>query len=62
MSIIVQKYGGTSIGTIEKILSVADKIILEKENGNKTVMEVMSYKPDIGLKDDVFTIDFLVKK
>ena len=40
MSIIVQKYGGTSIGTIEKILSVADKIILEKENGNKVVVVV----------------------
>ena len=40
MSIIVQKYGGTSIGTIEKILSVADKVILEKENGNKVVVVV----------------------
>ena len=42
--------------------SIAGKMVMEKENGNKTVMEVMSYKPDIGLKDEVFTKDFLVKK
>ncbi len=42
--------------------SIAGKMIMEKENGNKTIMEVMAYKPDIGLKDEVFTIDFLVKK
>ena len=40
MSIIVQKYGGTSIGTIEKISSVAEKIIKEKNNGNKVVVVV----------------------
>ena len=40
MSIIVQKYGGTSIGTIDKISSVAEKIIKEKNNGNKVVVVV----------------------
>ena len=40
MSIIVQKYGGTSIGTIEKISSVADKIISEKNKGNDLVVVV----------------------
>ena len=35
---------------------------MEKENGDKTAMEVMSYKPDIGLQDEVFTKDYLVKK
>jgi len=40
MSIIVQKYGGTSIGTIEKILSVADKIISAKKEGNDVVVVV----------------------
>ena len=40
MSIIVQKYGGTSIGTIEKISLVAEKIIKEKNNGNKVVVVV----------------------
>ena len=34
MAIIVQKYGGTSIGTVDKISHVADKIIAEKNNGN----------------------------
>jgi len=40
MPIIVQKYGGTSIGTIDKISSVADKIISEKNNGNQIVVVV----------------------
>ena len=40
MSIIVQKYGGTSIGTIEKISSVADKIISEKNKGSDLVVVV----------------------
>ena len=42
--------------------SIAGKMVMEKENGDKTVMEVMSYKPDIGLQDEVFTKDYLVKK
>ena len=40
MSIIVQKYGGTSIGTIEKISSVADKIISEKNKGSDLIVVV----------------------
>ena len=28
-------------------------MVMEKENGDKTLMEVMSYKPDIGLQDEV---------
>ena len=40
MSIIVQKYGGTSIGTIEKILNVAEKVISAKEDGNDVVVVV----------------------
>ena len=42
--------------------SIAGKMVMEKENGDKTVMEVMSYKPDVGLQEEVFTKDFLVKK
>ena len=38
MPIIVQKYGGTSIGSIEKINAVANKIIAEKNNGNDLVV------------------------
>lgn len=40
MSIVVQKYGGTSIGTIDKISQVADKIISEKNKGNSLVVVV----------------------
>jgi aspartate kinase len=34
MGIVVQKYGGTSVGTTEKIKKVADKIIQKKQEGN----------------------------
>lgn len=34
---------------------------MKKENGNKTVMEIQSYKPDIGLKDEIFSESFLIK-
>ena len=40
MSIIVQKYGGTSIGTTEKILNVAEKVISAKDDGNDVVVVV----------------------
>lgn len=40
MSTIVHKYGGTSMGSIEKIKSVAKKVILEKEKGNDVVVVV----------------------
>ena len=40
MSIIVQKYGGTSVGNIEKIKSVAKRVIEEKEKGNDIVVVV----------------------
>ena len=40
LSTIVHKYGGTSMGSIEKIKSVAKKVILEKEKGNDVVVVV----------------------
>ncbi len=40
MPTIVQKYGGTSVGSIEKIKSVAQKVILEREKGNDVVVVV----------------------
>ena len=40
MPIVVQKYGGTSIGTIDKISQVADKVISEKNNGSNLVVVV----------------------
>ena len=40
MSLIVQKYGGTSVGTIEKIGNVADKIAAHAKAGDKIVVAV----------------------
>jgi len=40
MGLIVQKYGGTSVGTIERILRVADRIIRYKEAGHDVVVVV----------------------
>lgn len=40
MSIVVQKYGGSSVGTIEKIKRVASSIIKRKENGDNLVVVV----------------------
>ncbi|QCX34537.1 aspartate kinase [Caloramator sp. E03] len=40
MSIIVQKYGGSSVATIEKIKKVADSVIEKYKEGNKVVVVV----------------------
>ncbi|MBN9654116.1 aspartate kinase [Halobacillus sp. GSS1] len=40
MAIIVQKYGGTSLQTIEKIKQAADRIIGEQAKGNQMVVVV----------------------
>ncbi|MDP8247703.1 MAG: aspartate kinase [Candidatus Tritonobacter lacicola] len=40
MSLIVQKYGGSSVATPEKIKSVARRIIATKEEGNRVVVVV----------------------
>jgi len=40
MGLIVQKYGGTSVGTIERILRVADRIVSYKEAGHDMVVVV----------------------
>ena len=58
---------------IEKILHLKNFIekdgfitpgILEmkKENGNKTIMEVLSFRPNIGLNEDMFSNKFLSNK
>ncbi len=38
--IVVQKFGGTSVGNTERILNVAKRIIATKEEGNKVVVVV----------------------
>jgi len=37
---IVQKYGGTSVGTIEKIKAIAEHLIKVKKEGNEVVVVV----------------------
>lgn len=40
MALIVQKYGGTSVGTIERIEQVARKVIAARERGDRVVVVV----------------------
>ena len=40
MALIVQKYGGTSVGTIEKIENVAEKLIATRKAGHDVVVVV----------------------
>jgi aspartate kinase len=40
MSLIVQKYGGTSVGSIEKIGNVADKVAARAKSGDRVVVAV----------------------
>jgi len=40
MSLIVQKYGGTSVGSIERIQAVADRLIRWKQRGHDLVVVV----------------------
>jgi aspartate kinase len=40
MALIVQKYGGTSVGDLDRIANVASKIVARKEQGNDMVVVV----------------------
>jgi aspartate kinase len=40
MALIVQKYGGTSVGTVERIQAVAEKVKAESDCGNQVVVVV----------------------
>ncbi len=40
MALIVQKFGGTSVGSIERIKHVAKRVIEEKERGNDVIVVV----------------------
>ncbi len=57
MALIVQKYGGTSVGDVEKIQNVARRVIAAKEKGNQVavVVSAMSGETDrlIGLANDL---------
>ena len=40
MALLVQKFGGTSVGTIERIEAVADKVISYRDEGHDMVVVV----------------------
>ncbi|KWW19975.1 MULTISPECIES: aspartate kinase [Peribacillus] len=40
MALIVQKFGGTSVGSVEKLKNVANRVIEEAEKGNEVVVVV----------------------
>jgi len=40
MSLIVQKYGGSSVGTVERIEAVADRVLKSHQSGNQLVVAV----------------------
>ncbi|RLQ98317.1 aspartate kinase [Falsibacillus albus] len=40
MGIVVQKFGGTSVGNVERILNAARRVVEEKEKGNQVVVVV----------------------
>lgn len=40
MSIVIQKYGGSSVGTVDKIKNVAQSVIKRKQNGDDLVVVV----------------------
>src|SRR5438874_8233850 len=40
MPIVVQKYGGTSVGSVERIQAVADRVVRAREEGNDVVVIV----------------------
>jgi aspartate kinase len=57
VALIVQKYGGTSVGSLERIRAVADRIVERKKQGNDVVVIVsaMSGETDklIGLASQI---------
>jgi len=57
MSIIVQKYGGTSVGTVERIQAVADLVKEKVTEGHQVVAVVSAMSGEtnrlIGLTDDI---------
>ncbi|BFM17026.1 aspartate kinase [Maricurvus nonylphenolicus] len=57
MSLFVQKYGGTSVGTIERIEAVADKVASFREQGHDMVVAVSAMSGEtnrlIGLAHEI---------
>lgn len=40
MALIVQKYGGTSVGSVERIKAVAERVVRTAKEGNRVVVVV----------------------
>ena len=57
MSLIVQKYGGTSVGSVERIQAVADKVIGHCQRGEQVVVVVSAMSGEtnrlIGLANEI---------
>jgi aspartate kinase len=57
MALLVQKYGGTSVGSIERIEAVADKVIAYKDQGNDMVIVVSAMSGEtnrlVGLAQEI---------
>lgn len=57
MALIIQKYGGTSVGTIERINAVADKVLSYKQQGHDVVVAVSAMSGEtnrlIGLAEEI---------
>ena len=57
MSLIVQKYGGTSVGTVERIQAVAEKVARAHHRGDKLVVAVSAMSGEtnrlIGLAKEI---------
>jgi aspartate kinase len=59
MALIVQKYGGTSVGTVERIQNVANRVKKSRDAGNQVVVVVSAMSGEtnrlIGLANDIST-------
>lgn len=57
MALVVQKYGGTSVGTVERIQHVAEKVAKWHREGNQVVVVVSAMSGQtnhlLGLADDI---------
>ena len=60
MPIIVQKYGGTSVGSVTRIQAVADRVVRAREDGNDVVVVVsaMGHTTDelLAMAHDIATV------
>lgn len=57
MALIVQKYGGTSVGSVERIEAVAEKVVASKNQGHRVVVVVSAMSGEtnrlMGLANEV---------